>query len=119
MARPGLVYDGSGLWGRGPTPGDLERVAPEDPCPAVDHAARDMYDHSYQGTGDRPFGVACAGRYGLAGFVTRPRSLDEGVRRVYPRASFEEVWLRGTGSGGLVHIVRPPVFPLPDSEGNW
>ncbi|WP_235558004.1 C39 family peptidase [Sphaerimonospora mesophila] len=162
-------------WGRGPAPDDLKWVAPGDPCPAVDHAARDMYDHGYQGTGNWPFGVAYAGRYGLTGFVTRLRSLDElarliaagvpvitsqsfrehelpgagystgghimvvigftpegdviandpaaptddGVRRVYPRAAFEEVWLRGTGSGGLVHIVHPPDFPLPDSEGNW
>ncbi|GIH72659.1 hypothetical protein Mth01_49120 [Sphaerimonospora thailandensis] len=47
-------------WGRGPAPGDLERVAPEDPGPAVDHAARDMYDHSYQGTGNRPLAPTLA-----------------------------------------------------------
>lgn len=162
-------------WGRGPAPGDLEWVRPDDPCPAVDHAARDMYDHSYQGTGNWPFGVAYAGRYGLDGFVTRLRSLnelgrlivagipvitsqsfkehelpgagystgghimvvrgftpegdviandpaaptDEGVRRVYPRAAFEDVWLCGARSGGLAHIIHPPEFPLPRSEGNW
>ncbi|GAB3142211.1 peptidase C39 family protein [Microbispora hainanensis] len=162
-------------WGRGPTPADLAWVTPGDPCPAVDHAARDMYDHSYQGTGNWPFGVAYAGRYGLDGFVTRLRSLaelerfiaagipvitsqafrdhelpgagystgghimvvtgftadgdviandpaapdDDGVRRVYPRAAFESVWLRATSSGGIAHIVHPPGTPLPESGGNW
>ncbi|WP_244360558.1 C39 family peptidase [Microbispora triticiradicis] len=164
-----------GYWGRGPAPADLAWVTPGDPCPAVDHAARDMYDHSYQGTGNWPFGVAYAGRYGLDGFVTRLRSLgelerfiaagipvitsqafrehelpgagystsghimvvtgftaegdviandpaapdDDGVRRIYPRAAFESVWLRGTSSGGIVHIVHPPGTTLPDSGGNW
>ncbi|MDH2430700.1 C39 family peptidase [Sphaerisporangium sp. TRM90804] len=162
-------------WGRGPDPAELAFVDPADPCPAVDHAARDMYDHSYQGTGNWPFGVAYAGRYGLRGLVTRLRSLteverfiaagvpvltsqsfrdgelpgsgystgghimvvtgftpggdvvandpaalsDETVKRTYPRAAFEHVWLRGTGSGGIVHVVHPHDVPLPPSEGNW
>ncbi|GLX01217.1 membrane protein [Microtetraspora sp. NBRC 16547] len=162
-------------WGRGPAPEDLDWVSPDDPCPGVDHAARHMYDHSYQGTGNWPFGVAYAGRYGLDGFVTRLRSLselelfvcagipvitsqsfkehelpgagystsghimvvtgmtpagdviandpaapsDEAVRRVYPREAFENVWLRGSSSGGIVHVVHPPDVPLPLSEGNW
>ncbi|GAA3805336.1 peptidase C39 family protein [Sphaerisporangium flaviroseum] len=162
-------------WERGPAADDLTFVDPADPCPAVDHAARDMYDHSYQGTGNWPFGVAYAGRYGLCGFVTRLRSLaelerfigagipvitsqsfkehelpgagystrghimvvtgftpdgdviandpaamsDEMVKRVYPRAAFENVWLRSTSSGGIVHIVHPHDIPLPPSEGNW
>ncbi|MEV0974951.1 C39 family peptidase [Microtetraspora glauca] len=164
-----------GYWGRGPSPEDLEWVSPDDPCPGVDHAARDMYDHGYQGTGNWPFGVAYAGRYGLEGFVTRLRSLselelficagipvitsqsfkehelpgsgystsghimvvtgitpagdviandpaapsDETVRRVYPREAFQNVWLRGSSSGGIVHVVHPPDVPLPLSEGNW
>ncbi|MFC4585817.1 C39 family peptidase [Sphaerisporangium corydalis] len=162
-------------WGRGPVPEDLAFVDAGDPCPAVDHAARDMYDHSYQGTGNWPFGVAYAGRYGLSGFVTRLRSLteverfiragipvitsqsfkehelpgsgystsghlmvvtgftasgdviandpaapsDETVKRTYPRAAFENVWLRTTSSGGIVHVIHPPGIPLPPSEGNW
>ncbi|MET8155718.1 C39 family peptidase [Sphaerisporangium sp. NPDC005289] len=162
-------------WGRGPSADDLLFVDPGDPCPAVDHAARDMYDHSYQGTGNWPFGVAYAGRYGLAGFVTRLRSLteverlvaagipvitsqsfkehelpgsgystrghlmvvtgftadgdviandpagasDDTVKRTYPRAAFENVWLRTTSSGGIVHVVHPHDIPLPSSEGNW
>ncbi|GLW06711.1 membrane protein [Microtetraspora sp. NBRC 13810] len=163
------------FWGRGPGAAELAWVADGDPCPAVDHAARDMYDHSYQGTGNWPFGVAYAGRYGLAGFVTRLRSLTElecliaagipvmtsqsfkdhelpgagystsghimvvvgftedgdvvandpaapedgAVRRVYPRAAFENVWLRGTSSRGIVYVVHPPEVPLPPSGGNW
>ncbi|MET9340099.1 C39 family peptidase [Nonomuraea sp. NPDC003804] len=161
-----------GYWGRGPSADELAWVDPADPCPAVDHAARDMYDHSYQGCGNWPFGVAYAGRYGLAGFVTRLRSLAElerlvaagipvitsqsfkehelpgagyattghimvvvgftatgdviandpaaeGVRRVYPRAAFENVWLRGSGSAGIVYVLHPPELPLPPSDGNW
>jgi hypothetical protein len=162
-------------WGHGPGPAELAFVDPADPCPAVDHAARDMYDHSYQGTGNWPFGVAYAGRYGLDGFVTRLRSLtemerfiragipvitsqsfkehelpgsgystrghimvvsgftrdgdviandpaapsDETVKRIYPRAAFENVWLRTTSSGGIVHVIHPHDIQLPPSEGNW
>ncbi|MBB4704455.1 C39 family peptidase [Sphaerisporangium siamense] len=164
-------------WGAGPGPAELSFVDPADPCPAVDHAARDMYDHSYQGTGNWPFAVAYAGRYGMEGFVTRLRSLaelerfiragipvitsqafrerelpgsgystgghlmvvtgftpdgdviandpaaptDGTVKRIYPRAAFENVWLRTTGSGGIVHVIHPRDVPLPvpTAEGNW
>ncbi|WP_113700151.1 C39 family peptidase [Nonomuraea lactucae] len=44
---------------------------------------------------------------------------DADVRRVYPRAAFENVWLRGSGSGGVVYVLHPPGTPLPRSEGNW
>ncbi|MFI6318664.1 C39 family peptidase [Nonomuraea sp. NPDC050556] len=163
------------FWGRGPHRDDLAWVGEGDPCPAVDHAARGMYDHSYQGTGNWPFSVAYAGSHGLSGFVTRLRSLTElerfvaagipvitslsfkdhelpgsgystrghimvvagftpsgdvvandpaapsdgEVRRVYPRAAFENVWLRSTGSGGIVYVIHPPHVPLPSSDGNW
>lgn len=132
----------------------------------VDHAARGTYDHSYQGTGNWPFNVAYAGRFGLSGLVTRLRSAVEletlvrsglpvivslsfkdhelpgsgystgghimvvtgftgdgdvvandpaaaEVRRVYPRAAFENVWLRSSGSGGVVYLLHPPGHPLP------
>jgi hypothetical protein len=164
-----------GFWGRGPSADELAWVGDDDPGPVVDHAARGTYDSSYQGTGNWPFNVAYAGRYGLAGFVTRLRSAAElevfvragipviaslsfkahelpgsgystgghilvvlgftaegdvvvndpaapagaGVRRVYPRAAFEHVWLRSSGSGGIVYILHPPEFPLPASDGNW
>ncbi|MFI6813885.1 C39 family peptidase [Nonomuraea sp. NPDC050328] len=156
-------------WKHGPGPEELAWVGEDDPCPLVDHAAAGMYDHSYQGTGNWPFSVAYAGRYGLTGFVTRLASLaelehfiaagipvitsqsfkehelpgagystgghimvvagftpdgdvvahdpaapaDSGVRRVYPRAAFENVWLRSSGSGGIVYILHPPGVPLP------
>ncbi|MEO3867692.1 C39 family peptidase [Nonomuraea sp. B12E4] len=165
-----------GFWGRGPAPAELAWVGAGDPAPGVDHAARGTYDESYQGTGNWPFGVAYAGRYGLAGFVTRLRSATElelfvragipvitsqsfkayelpgscystdghilvvtgftaggdvvvndpaapgeaEVRRVYPRAALEHVWLRGSGSGGIAYILHPPEHPLPScTNGNW
>jgi hypothetical protein len=165
-----------GFWGRGPAPAELAWVGDGDPAPIVDHAAMGTYDESYQGTGNWPFNVAYAGRFGLAGFVTRLRSAVEleqfvragipvitsqsfkahelpgscystnghilvvtgftargdvvvndpaapseaEVRRVYPRAAFENVWLRSSGSGGIAYILHPPGFSLPPcTNGNW
>ncbi|TMR30275.1 peptidase C39 family protein [Nonomuraea zeae] len=165
-----------GFWGRGPAPDELAWVGDGDPAPIVDHAAMGTYDESYQGTGNWPFNVAYAGRFGLNGFVTRLRSAvdlerfvragipvitsqsfkahelpgscystnghilvvtgftaggdvvvndpaapDEAeVRRVYPRAAFENVWLRSSGSGGIAYILHPPEHPLPPcTNGNW
>ncbi|WP_214317356.1 C39 family peptidase [Nonomuraea sediminis] len=45
--------------------------------------------------------------------------VDADVRRVYPRAAFEHVWLRASGSGGVVYVLHPPGHPLPPSDGNW
>jgi hypothetical protein len=46
---------------------------------------------------------------------------DATVRRVYDRAQFERVWLRG--SGGTVYVIRPPEVPLPPEPSslaaNW
>jgi peptidase C39-like protein len=46
---------------------------------------------------------------------------DSSVRRVYDRAQFERVWLRG--SGGTVYVIHPPEVPLPpvspDATPNW
>jgi hypothetical protein len=43
------------------------------------------------------------------------------VRRVYDRAQFERVWLRG--SGGTVYVIHPPEVGLPrlpaDVAPNW
>jgi hypothetical protein len=43
------------------------------------------------------------------------------VRRVYDRAQFERVWLRG--SAGTVYVIHPPEVPLPptptDATANW
>ncbi len=43
-----------------------------------------------------------------------PASPDnDAVRHVYPRANFENVWLRSSGSGGIVYIMTPPGHRLP------
>jgi hypothetical protein len=46
---------------------------------------------------------------------------DAGVRRIYDRAQFERVWLRG--SEGTVYVIHPPEVPLPptmaDVTPNW
>ncbi|GHJ47219.1 membrane protein [Catellatospora sp. TT07R-123] len=64
-------------WGTGPTPADYAWVDPGYADPWVDHAARSTYDLNYNGTGNWPFNTAYAGRFGLDGFVTRLRSLNE------------------------------------------
>jgi hypothetical protein len=38
---------------------------------------------------------------------------NDAVRRIYPRADFENVWLRGSGSGGIAYVIHPPGHPLP------
>ncbi|WP_155368121.1 C39 family peptidase [Catellatospora vulcania] len=65
------------FWGAGPTPADYAWVNPSYADPWVDHAARSTYDLNYDGTGNWPFNTAYAGRFGLDGFVTRLRSLNE------------------------------------------
>ena len=63
-------------WGTGPTPEAYAWVEPPiDPW--VDYAARNTFDYSYDGCGNWPFNTAYAGRFGLDGFVTRLRSLNE------------------------------------------
>lgn len=45
------------------------------------------------------------------------------VRRVYPRAAFENVWLRSSSSGGVVYVIHPPGHDLPATTpglpANW
>jgi hypothetical protein len=64
-------------WGTGPAPADYAWVDPAYADPWVDYAARHTYDSNYAGTGNWPFNTAYAGRFGLDGFVTRLRSLNE------------------------------------------
>ncbi|RVX38358.1 peptidase C39-like protein [Nonomuraea polychroma] len=48
---------------------------------------------------------------------------NDAVRRVYPRADFENVWLRSSSSGGVAYVVHPPGHPLPATTpglpANW
>ncbi|NYI04788.1 C39 family peptidase [Allostreptomyces psammosilenae] len=48
---------------------------------------------------------------------------NEQVRRVYPRAAFENVWQRASSSGGVVYVIHPAGVPLPahppGAGGNW
>ena len=67
--------------GAGPTPDELSRFpggSYDDP--QVDFAARFAYDWNYKGAGNWPANVAYATRFGLDGFVTRLRSLNEAQR---------------------------------------
>ncbi|WP_406673271.1 C39 family peptidase [Nonomuraea sp. N2-4H] len=45
------------------------------------------------------------------------------VRRVYPRAAFENVWLRGSSSGGVAYVIHPRGHRLPATTpglpANW
>ncbi|MEO3868507.1 C39 family peptidase [Nonomuraea sp. B12E4] len=45
------------------------------------------------------------------------------VRHVYPRAVFENVWLRGSSSGGVTYVIHPPGRALPATTpglpANW
>jgi hypothetical protein len=66
-----------GYWKRGPSQQDMAWVDPSYQDPQVDYAARGTYDYNYEGTGNWPFNPAYAGRFGLNGFVTRLRSLNE------------------------------------------
>jgi len=50
-------------------------------------------------------------------------SSNTAVRRVYPRAAFENVWLRSSSSGGIVYVIHPPGHALPPTTpglpANW
>lgn len=64
-------------WGTGPTAADYAWVDPSFADPWVDHAARYTFDHGYGGAGNWAFNTAYAAHFGLVGFVTRLRSLQE------------------------------------------
>jgi len=66
-----------GYWNSLPPAADYAWVDPSYQDPWVDQAARGTYDYNYTGCGNWPFNTAYAGRYGLTGFVTRLRSLNE------------------------------------------
>jgi hypothetical protein len=100
-------------WGTGPTPADYAWVDPSYADPWVDYAARNTYDYAYQGCGNWPFNTAYAGRFGLDGFVTRLRSLNEaelfiaaGIPLVVS-ASFKKNEIPGLtyGTGGHLMVL--------------
>lgn len=64
-------------WKHGPSREDMSWIDPSYADPQVDYAARSTYDYNYEGTGNWPFNPAYAGRFGLNGFVTRLRSVNE------------------------------------------
>lgn len=66
-----------GRWGLGPSAEDLAWVDPSYADPVVNHAARYVFDHAYDGAGNWSFNTAYAARYGTEAFVTRLRSLEE------------------------------------------
>ena len=70
-----------GALGAGPSDDELEKFpGPDYDDPQVDYAARYTYDWNYKGAGNWPANVAYATRFGLEGFVTRLRSLNEAER---------------------------------------
>ncbi|MGV9776727.1 C39 family peptidase [Streptosporangium sp. NPDC003464] len=48
---------------------------------------------------------------------------NDAVRRIYPRADFENIWLRSSSSGGVVYVIHPPGHALPPTvpglPANW
>ncbi|KQV75351.1 hypothetical protein ASC61_10245 [Aeromicrobium sp. Root344] len=62
-------------FGKGPTPAAYAWSPYADGF--VDHAARDTFDHAYDGTGNWPFNTAYASRYALDSFVTRLHNLRD------------------------------------------
>ncbi len=67
-----------GFWKTGPSAADLAAFPGASHTDGqVDHAARFTYDWSYEGAGNWPFNTAYAASFGLEGFITRLRSLQE------------------------------------------
>jgi hypothetical protein len=70
-----------GALGASPSDDELEKFpGPAYGDPQVDFAARYTYDWNYKGAGNWPANVAYATHFGLDGFVTRLRSLNEAER---------------------------------------
>ena len=101
-------------WGRGPSPADYSWVTDKFPGhtdPQVDYAARHTFDYTYDGAGNWPFNTAYAGEFGLEGFVTRLRNLDEAEQfikagiPVVTSVAFEKGELDGAGYGTNGHLM--------------
>ena len=101
-------------WGRGPGEDDYDWVLSDHPGhqdPWVDYAARHTFDYNYDGAGNWPFNTAYAARFGLEGFVTRLRDLDEAEQfikagiPVVTSVSFAKGELDGAGYGTNGHLM--------------
>jgi hypothetical protein len=103
------------FWGEGPTaedyPAGYNWVDPSYADPQVDHAARQVFDYTYDGAGNWPFNTAYAATRGLEGFVTRLRSLTEAeqfIKAGIPlvvSVSFKKGELDGAGYGTNGHLM--------------
>jgi hypothetical protein len=98
-------------WGLGPSADELTWVDPSYADPVVNHAARHVFDHAYEGAGNWSFNTAYAARYGAEAFVTRLRSLDEaelfvaaGIPLV-ASVSFRREQLDGAGYDTAGHLL--------------
>ncbi len=102
-------------FGAGPTVEDYPEghswVDPSYADPQVDHAARQVFDYTYDGAGNWPFNTAYAASRGLKGFVTRLRSLTEAeqfIKAGIPlvvSVSFKKGELDGAGYGTDGHLM--------------
>jgi hypothetical protein len=108
-------------YGAGPTAAETAWVDPTDADPQVDHAARSVFDYSYDGAGNWPFNTAYAGTRGLDAFVTRLRSLTEAEQFIkagiplIASLSFKKGDLPGAGYGTNGHLMVIVGF---DAAGN-
>jgi hypothetical protein len=110
-----------GTWGLGPDAGELAWVDPSYADPVVNHAARHVFDHAYNGAGNWSFNTAYAARYGAEAFVTRLCSLAEvellvaaGIPLV-ASVSFKREELDGAGYDTAGHLLVVVGF---DDDGN-
>ncbi|MDX6252861.1 MAG: hypothetical protein QOF10_6221 [Kribbellaceae bacterium] len=108
-------------YGAGPSAAETAWVDPTDADPQVDHAARSVFDYSYDGAGNWPFNTAYAGTRGLDAFVTRLRSLTEAEQFIkagiplIASLSFKKGDLPGAGYGTNGHLMVIVGF---DAAGN-
>jgi hypothetical protein len=108
-------------WQAGPSRAETSWVDPADADPQVDHAARMVFDYSYDGAGNWPFNTAYAGTRQLDAFVTRLRSLTEAEQFIkagiplVASLSFKKNELPGAGYGTNGHLMVIVGF---DSGGN-
>jgi hypothetical protein len=110
-----------GTWGLGPDAGELAWVDPSYADPVVNHAARHVFDHAYNGAGNWSFNTAYAARYGTEAFVTRLCSLAEAELLVaagiplVASVSFKREELDGAGYDTAGHLLVVVGF---DDDGN-